>query len=134
MGKFRSSWAVPREQAGSPKFKSRRGKLLRDGCACAARVKLGMRNVHRVHVTDIWSWYRVELRVGDNLGRSEELVSRCVECDLAEPESLASLGGSAPGVVDGILSLEPGTRECKTVELGMSRATAEASLYYRVEE
>ena len=39
------------------------------------------------------------------LGRSEGLVSRCVECDLAEPESLASLGGSAPGVVDGILSL-----------------------------
>ena len=38
------------------------------------------------------------------LGRSEELVSRCVECDLAEPESLASLGGSAPGVFDGILS------------------------------
>ena len=28
-----------------------------------------------------------------------------VECDLAEPESLASLGGSAPGVVDGNLSL-----------------------------
>ena len=38
-------------------------------------------------------------------GQSEELVSRCIECDLAEPESLASLGGSAPGVVDGILSL-----------------------------
>ena len=38
-------------------------------------------------------------------GRSEELVSRCVECDLAEPESLTSLGGSAPGVVDGIMSL-----------------------------
>ena len=37
--------------------------------------------------------------------RSEELVSRCVECDLAEPESLASLGGSAAGLVDGILSL-----------------------------
>ena len=37
-------------------------------------------------------------------GRSEELVSRCIECDLAEPESLASLGGSAPGLVDGILS------------------------------
>ena len=33
-----------------------------------------------------------------------ELVSRCVECGLAEPESLASPGGSAPGVVDGILS------------------------------
>ena len=28
----------------------------------------------------------------------------CIECDQAEPESLASLGGSAPGVVDGILS------------------------------
>ena len=67
-----------------------------------------MRNVHRVHVTDIWSWYRVELRVGDHLGRSEELVSRCVECDLAEPESLASLGGSAPGLVDGILSTNHG--------------------------
>ena len=39
------------------------------------------------------------------LGRSEDIVSRCVECDLAEPESLASLGGSAPGVVDGILSI-----------------------------
>ena len=38
-------------------------------------------------------------------GRSEELVSRCIECDLAEPESLAALGGSAPGLVDGILSL-----------------------------
>ena len=37
-------------------------------------------------------------------GQSEELVSRCIECDLAEPESLTSLGGSAPGVVDGILS------------------------------
>ena len=104
MGKFHSPRVVPRERVRSPKFESRRGKLLRDGCACAARVKLGMRNVRRVHVTDIWSWYRVELRVGDHLGRSEELVSRCVECDLAEPESLASLGGSAPGVVDGILS------------------------------
>ena len=104
MGKFRSPRVVPRERVRSPKFESRRVKLLRDGCACVARVKLGMRNVLRVHVTDIWSWYRVELRVGDHLGRSEELVSRCVECDLAEPESLASLGGSAPGVVDGNLS------------------------------
>ena len=104
MGKFRSPRVVPRERVRLPKFESRRVKLLRDGCACVARVKLGMRNVHRVRVTDIWSWYRVELRVGDHLGRSEELVFRCVECDLAEPESLASLGGSAPGVVDGILS------------------------------
>ena len=105
VGKFRSPRVVPRERVRSPKFESCRGKLLRDGCACAARVKLGMRNVRRVHLTDIWSWYRGELRVGDHLGRSEELVSRCVECDLAEPESLASLGGSAPGVVDGILSI-----------------------------
>ena len=104
MGKICSPRVVPCEQVRSPKFESRRGKLLRDGCACAARVKLGMRNVRRVQLTDIWSWYRVDLRVGDHLGRSEELVSRCVECDLAEPESLASLGGSAPGVVDGILS------------------------------
>ena len=37
--------------------------------------------------------------------RSEELVSRCVECDLAEPESLVSLGGYAPGLVDRILSI-----------------------------
>ena len=98
VGKFRSPRVVPRERVRSPKFESRRGKLLRDGCACAARVKLGMRKVRRVHLTDIWSWYRVELRRGDHLGRSEELVSRCVECDLAEPESLVS------GVVDGILS------------------------------
>ena len=105
VGKFRLSLVVPRERVGSPKSESRRVKLLRDGCTCGARVKVGMRNFHRVHLTDIWSWCRVELRVGDHLGRSEELVSRCVECDLAEPESLASLGGSAPGVVDGILSL-----------------------------
>ena len=36
------------------------------------------------------------------LGRSEELVSRCVECDLAEPESLASLGGSA--LLEGVVA------------------------------
>ena len=57
-----------RERVGSPKSESRRVKLLRDGCACGARVKLGMRNVDRVHLTDIWSWYRVTLRVGDLLG------------------------------------------------------------------
>ena len=67
VGKFRSSQVVPRERVGSPKFESRRVKLLRDGCACGARV-LGMRNFRRVHVTDIWSWYRVTLRVGDLLG------------------------------------------------------------------
>ena len=68
VGKFRSSWVVPRERVGLPKSESRRVKLLRDGCACGARVKLGMSNVRRVHVTDIWSWYRVELRVGAHLG------------------------------------------------------------------
>ena len=41
-------------------------------------------------------------------GWSEELVSRCVECNLAEPESLASLGGPVPGLVDGILSSDMG--------------------------
>ena len=68
VGKFCSSRVVPRERVGSPKSESRRVKLLIDGCACGARVKLGMRNVHRVNLTDIWSWYRVTLRVGDLLG------------------------------------------------------------------
>ena len=50
-------------------------------------------------------------------GRSVELVSRCIECNLAEPESLASLGGSAPGLVDGILShMSP---ESKTINQGL---------------
>ena len=68
VGNFRSSRVVPHERARSPNSESRRVKLLRDGCACGARVKLGMRNVRRVDLTDIWSWYRVELRVGDHLG------------------------------------------------------------------
>ena len=68
VGKFCSSRVVPREWVGLPKSESRRVKLLRDGCTCGARVKLVMRNVRRVHLTDIWSWYRVTLRVGDLLG------------------------------------------------------------------
>ena len=68
VGNFRSSRVVPRERTRSPNYESRRVKLLRDGCACVARVNLGMRNVHGAHVTDIWSWYRVTLRVGDHLG------------------------------------------------------------------
>ena len=68
VGKFRSSRVILRERVGSPKSESRRVKLLRDGCACGARVKLGIRNVRRVHVTEIRSWYRVTLRVGDLLG------------------------------------------------------------------
>ena len=53
VGKFCSSQVVPRERVGSLKSESRRVKLLRDGCARGARVKLGMRNVRRVHLTDI---------------------------------------------------------------------------------
>ena len=68
VGKFCSSRVVPRERVGSPKSESRRVKLHRDGCACGARVKHGMRNVRRVYVTDIWSWYRVTLRVDYLLG------------------------------------------------------------------
>ena len=67
-GNFCSSRVVPRERTHSPNSESCRVKLLRDGCACVARVKLVMRNVHRVNLTDIWSWYRVALRVGDHLG------------------------------------------------------------------
>ena len=48
-----SKLVVPREWVGSPKFESHLGKLLRDGCACGARVNFGIRNVRRVNVTDI---------------------------------------------------------------------------------
>ena len=50
-------------------------------------------------------------------GQSVELVSRCVECDLAEPESLASLGGSTPGLVDGILSNQPELKHMPSMKL-----------------
>ena len=53
VGKFCSSRVVPRERVGSPKSESRRVKLLREGCECGAGVKLGIRNVRRVHLTDI---------------------------------------------------------------------------------
>ena len=68
VGNFCSNRVVPRERACSPDSESRRVKLLRDGCACVAHVIPGMRNVRRVNLTDIWSWYRVALRVGDHLG------------------------------------------------------------------
>ena len=68
VGNFHSSRVVLRERACLPNSESHRVKLLRDGCACVARVKLGMRNVRLVHLTDIWSCYRVTLRVGDHLG------------------------------------------------------------------
>ena len=53
VGNFHLSRVVPREHARSPNSESRRVKLLRDGCVCIARVNLGMRNIRRVHVTDI---------------------------------------------------------------------------------
>ena len=68
VGNFRSSRVVLRERARSPNSESRRVKLLRTAVRGVARVTLGMRNVHRVHVSDIWSWYRVMLRLGDLLG------------------------------------------------------------------
>ena len=68
VGNFCSSQVVPRERARSLNSESRRVKLLRDGCACVSRVKLGMSNVRHVHITHIWSWNRVTLRLGDHLG------------------------------------------------------------------
>ena len=41
------------EWVGLPKFESHLGILLRDGCAYSARMKFGIRNVRRVHLTDI---------------------------------------------------------------------------------
>ena len=51
--KISSEFLVPRVWVGSPKFESHLGKLLRDGCARGARVKFGIRNVRRMHVSDI---------------------------------------------------------------------------------
>ena len=48
-----SELVVLREWVGSPKFESHLEKLLRDLCACGARVKFGIRNVRRVHLMDI---------------------------------------------------------------------------------
>ena len=50
VGNVCSSQVVPRECARSPNSESRRVKLLRDGCACVLRVKLGMCNVRRVNL------------------------------------------------------------------------------------
>ena len=51
--KILSELVVPREWVASPKFESNLGKLLRDGYACGAQVKFGIRSVRRVHLTDI---------------------------------------------------------------------------------
>ena len=51
--KISSELVILHEWVGLPKFVSVLGKLHRDGCACGARVKFGIRNVRRVHVTDI---------------------------------------------------------------------------------
>ena len=67
------------------------------------------------------------------LGRSEELVSRCIECDLAEPESLASLGGSAPGVVDGILSVQKFQRKRDHIVSAVKQRYAKRSHKFGIE-
>ena len=51
--KISSELVVPCESVGSPKLESHLGKLLRDSCASGACVKFGIRNVRRVHLTDI---------------------------------------------------------------------------------
>ena len=51
--KILSELVVPHEWVGLPKFESHLGKLLRDGCACGARVQIGIHNVRRVQLTDI---------------------------------------------------------------------------------
>ena len=53
VGKVCPSRLVSREWVGLPKFESHLGILLRDGYACGACVQFGIRNVRRVHVTDI---------------------------------------------------------------------------------
>ena len=53
VGKFCSPRVVLCERDARQKSESRHGKSLRDGCACVARVKFGIRNVRRVHLTDI---------------------------------------------------------------------------------
>ena len=51
--KISSELVIPLDWVGSKKFESHLGELLRDGCACGARVKFGIRNVRRMHVTEI---------------------------------------------------------------------------------
>ena len=53
VGKFCPSRFVRREWVRSPKFESHLEILLTDGYACGASVKFGIRDVRRVHLTDI---------------------------------------------------------------------------------
>ena len=53
VGKFCPSQVVLHEWDGSPKFESHLEILLRDGCACSARMKFGLRNIRRTHLTDL---------------------------------------------------------------------------------
>ena len=50
--KISSESVVLHEWVGLLKFESHLGKLLRDGCACVARVKFGIHNVRRMNVID----------------------------------------------------------------------------------
>ena len=51
--KILSELVILRDWVGSPKFESHLGKFLRDGRTFVTRVKFGIRNVRRVHLTDI---------------------------------------------------------------------------------
>ena len=53
VGKFRLSWLSHMSGSACQNLSPTLGKILRDGFACGARVKLGIRNVRRVHLTDI---------------------------------------------------------------------------------
>ena len=51
--KISSESSRPARVRGSLKFRSHLEILLRDGCACGMRMKFGLRNVRRAHLTDI---------------------------------------------------------------------------------
>ena len=53
VGKFRPSWLSRVSESARRNLSPTWEKLLRDGCAFGARVKLGIRNVSRVKVMDI---------------------------------------------------------------------------------
>ena len=53
VGKFCPSWSSRMSGSARRNLSPTWEKLLRNGCACGARVKFGIRNVRRMDVTDI---------------------------------------------------------------------------------
>ena len=53
VGIFRPSWSSRVSGSARRNLGPTWEKLLRNGCACGARVKFGIRNVRSVHLTDI---------------------------------------------------------------------------------